>query len=279
MAAGHRATAHGRARSKVRRTAAAGARACCRCCRRNSVTEHSVELPSGKLAYTATAGTLSLFDQSGESSAAIFYTAYVAKADESANRPLTFVFNGGPGAGSAYLNLGSGRASHRRVRSGSTATATRCPPAGQSGHLARLHRSRADRSDRRGLEPAGQARRRQGLLGRRSDASAMAKAIALYVAKNGRARHRQNIILGESYGGFRAAKVARRCKQRAGHRRLRHRHGVAADRGRASHSAAAASRSAQHCNCPRSRRPSSSAKARSARRRWRRPNASRSPTI
>src|SRR6516225_4903008 len=43
----------------------------------DSVTEHTIDLPSGKLAYTATAGTFSLFDQSGERSAAIFYTAFV----------------------------------------------------------------------------------------------------------------------------------------------------------------------------------------------------------
>ena len=64
-----------------------------------------MDLPSGKLAYTATAGTLSLFDQSGERSAAIYYTAYVAK-DGGSNRPITFAFNGGPGAASAFLTLG-----------------------------------------------------------------------------------------------------------------------------------------------------------------------------
>src|SRR3984893_14251440 len=72
----------------------------------DSVTEHSVDLPSGKLTYTATAGTFSLFDQSGERSAAIFYTAFAAKSDNPAGRPVTFVFNGGPGAASAFLNLG-----------------------------------------------------------------------------------------------------------------------------------------------------------------------------
>src|SRR3954471_3500695 len=36
------------------------------------VTEHSIMTASGKVDYTATAGTLSLFDQSGERSAAIF---------------------------------------------------------------------------------------------------------------------------------------------------------------------------------------------------------------
>ena len=42
----------------------------------------------------------------------------------------------------------------------------------------------------------------------RADADAMAKAIALYVAKNNRAAS-PKYLFGESYGGFRAAKVAR----------------------------------------------------------------------
>src|SRR5579862_3272480 len=71
----------------------------------DAVTEHSIDTPAGKLAYTATAGTFSLFDQSGERSAAVFYTAYVAKPNDP-RRPVTFVFNGGPGAASAFLNLG-----------------------------------------------------------------------------------------------------------------------------------------------------------------------------
>src|SRR6202451_1914771 len=75
----------------------------------DAVSEHSVDTPSGKLAYTATAGTFSLFNQSGDRSAAIFYTAFVAKTANpaaAAARPVTFVFNGGPGAASAFLNLG-----------------------------------------------------------------------------------------------------------------------------------------------------------------------------
>ena len=72
----------------------------------DSVTEHTVDIPAGKLAYTATAGTLTLFDQSGERSAAVYYTAYVAKNAEAASRPITFAFNGGPGAASAFLTLG-----------------------------------------------------------------------------------------------------------------------------------------------------------------------------
>jgi uncharacterized protein YdeI (BOF family) len=48
----------------------------------DSVTEHSIDIPTGKLAYTATAGTFSLFDQSGERSAAVFYTAFIAKPND-----------------------------------------------------------------------------------------------------------------------------------------------------------------------------------------------------
>ena len=59
----------------------------------DSVTQHTIEIAGRKLDYTATAGTLSLYDQTGERSAAIYYTAYVAKGGE-ANRPLTFAFNG-----------------------------------------------------------------------------------------------------------------------------------------------------------------------------------------
>src|ERR1700749_3526560 len=56
----------------------------------------------------------------------------------------------------------------------------------------------------RGAKP-DQAKAFYGVL---SDAESMAKAIALYVAKNGRVSS-PKFILGESYGGFRAAQVAR----------------------------------------------------------------------
>ena len=45
----------------------------------DAVTEHAIDTARGRLAYTATAGTLPFYDQSGEQSAAVFYTAYVAK--------------------------------------------------------------------------------------------------------------------------------------------------------------------------------------------------------
>ena len=124
------------------------------------------------------------------------------------NRPLTFVFNGGPGAASAFLHLGL--VGPRVLDFGPDAhDAARANLARQSRYLARLHRSGADRPDRHRLEP----RRSKPTMPRRfwsvrSDADAMAKAIALYVAKNNRAGS-PKYLFGESYGGFRAAKTAR----------------------------------------------------------------------
>ena len=131
----------------------------------DAVSDKEITLGGRKIAYTATAGTLALFDQSGEKTAAVFYTAYVAKDADAARRPLTFAFNGGPGAASVYLNLGL--AGPRIVDFGAGRPRRRGGQARrQSGLLARLHRSGDDRSDRHRLEPHRQARRRQEFLRR-----------------------------------------------------------------------------------------------------------------
>jgi carboxypeptidase C (cathepsin A) len=171
----------------------------------DSVTEHSINTPRGKLAYTATAGTLAFYDQSGEQSAAVFYTAYVAKGVP--NRPLTFVFNGGPGAASAFLHLGL--IGPRILDLG---------PDGRDAATATL-RDNPDTwlafTDLVLIDPIGTGWSRavkpddaKNFWSIRSDADSFAKAIALYVAKNNRAAS-PKYLFGESYGGFRAAKVAR----------------------------------------------------------------------
>ncbi len=173
----------------------------------DAVTEHSIDLKSGKLAYTATAGTFPLFDQSGSRSAEIFYTAYVAKTDKPSARPVTFVFNGGPGAASAFLNLGL--VGPRIAEFGDN---------GRDGSQVRLV-DNPDTwlafTDLVLVDPVGTGWSRPAKAddGRffwsvRGDAESMAKVVALYVAKNSRASS-PKFILGESYGGFRAAKVAR----------------------------------------------------------------------
>jgi carboxypeptidase C (cathepsin A) len=171
----------------------------------DAVSDKEITLGDRKIAYTATAGTLSLFDQSGEKSAAVFYTAYIAKNSNSAPRPLTFAFNGGPGAASAYLNLGL--AGPRIVDFG----------ADRDGAAAKLidnPDSWLAFTDLVMIDPIGTGWSRtpkpddgKAFWSIRSDASVLAKVIALYVAKNSRGAS-PKYLLGESYGGFRAAKVA-----------------------------------------------------------------------
>ena len=64
-----------------------------------STTAHTLELPTGKLRYRAIADWTTL-RKVHEPSGYMFHTAYLALDDNgepSKQRPLTFVFNGGPG--------------------------------------------------------------------------------------------------------------------------------------------------------------------------------------
>ena len=65
------------------------------------------------------------------------------------------------------------------------------------------------------MEPPAKPDGGSAFYGVRSDAQALAKTIALYLAKNGRG-HSPKYLLGESYGGFRAAKVAQALKREQG---------------------------------------------------------------
>lgn len=174
---------------------------------KDSITEHKLELSGRSLAYTATAGTLNLYDQSGKRSAAVYYTSYVAKnGRQGRSRPITFVFNGGPGAASAFLNLGL--VGPRILDFG---------PSGRDGANARLidnPQSWLDFTDLVLIDPVGAGWSRaakaddaKNFYGVRQDAQAMAKTIALYLAHNNRASS-PVFLLGESYGGLRSAKVA-----------------------------------------------------------------------
>jgi carboxypeptidase C (cathepsin A) len=172
----------------------------------DAVSDKEITVGGRKIAYTATAGTLALFDQSGEKTAAVFYTAYISKGADAGRRPLTFAFNGGPGAASVYLNLGL--AGPRIVDFGSD---------GRDGAAAKLvdnPDSWLGFTDLVMIDPIGTGWSRttkpddaKGFYGIRSDANVLAKVIALYVVKNSRGAS-PKYLLGESYGGFRATKVA-----------------------------------------------------------------------
>jgi len=71
-------------------------------------TQHTLHLSDRTLEYQVTAGMMPLKNPQGDVEANIYFTAYTlgTEAPDPA-RPLTFVFNGGPGSASVWLHLGA----------------------------------------------------------------------------------------------------------------------------------------------------------------------------
>jgi carboxypeptidase C (cathepsin A) len=71
-----------------------------------SVTEHEMTLDGKPFKYRATAGPLTMKDEAGKAKANIFFVSYDTQAADLTTRPITFLFNGGPGAAAIWLHLG-----------------------------------------------------------------------------------------------------------------------------------------------------------------------------
>ncbi len=67
-------------------------------------TTHMIALPAGPLAFTATIETMRLANPQGAPQAEIVTAAYTVDAP---GRPVLFALNGGPGASSAWLQIGA----------------------------------------------------------------------------------------------------------------------------------------------------------------------------
>jgi carboxypeptidase C (cathepsin A) len=73
-----------------------------------SMTHHSIKINGATLNYKAFAGYLPMKDEAGKLKANIFFTSYIKdKEEDKTQRPITFAFNGGPGAASVFLHLGA----------------------------------------------------------------------------------------------------------------------------------------------------------------------------
>ena len=73
----------------------------------DSITKQTLALPGRSLNFTAIAGSIRIFDDKGEPQADIATTSYQLDGADRTSRPVTFLFNGGPGASSAWLQLGN----------------------------------------------------------------------------------------------------------------------------------------------------------------------------
>jgi carboxypeptidase C (cathepsin A) len=177
-----------------------------------SVTQHSIRLNGRKIDYTASAGNLLLRNNAGQAEASVFYVAYTANTKNAGTRPITFLFNGGPGAGSVFLLMGS--FGPKRAH---TASPGITPPAPYV--LADNPDSLLDTTDLVFIDAPGAGFSR--IVGRATgkrfwgvdeDLDAFEHFIERYLSVNQR-WNSPKYLLGESYGTARAAMLAYRLSQ------------------------------------------------------------------
>jgi carboxypeptidase C (cathepsin A) len=179
-----------------------------------SVTQHTAMIGGKEIKYTATAGKLVMKDDEGKPKAEVFFVAYTKNGVEDlGQRPITFCFNGGPGSSSVWLHLGM--LGPQRVNVPDDATQT--PPPFEL--VANPH-SLLDLTDLVFIDPVstGFSRPAQGEKGDQfhgfeEDLRSVGQFIHDYVTKYGRWRS-PKFLLGESYGGLRAAGLSGYLRER-----------------------------------------------------------------
>ena len=71
------------------------------------VTHHQIQVGGQTLSYTATTGRMPVADATGKTEAHIFFVAYTLDGQQSPNRrPLSFIYNGGPGEPAIWVHMG-----------------------------------------------------------------------------------------------------------------------------------------------------------------------------
>lgn len=179
-------------------------------------TDHTVTLPDGRsLTFKATAGSLPLVDEAGKLQAEIGFVAYVqaGKPGEPA-RPITFALNGGPGAASAYLDIGAVGPWRLPLEGGGISPSMAVALVPNDGTW-------LDFTDLVFIDPigTGYSRAADGDAKRfwsvESDASVLASAISRWLRVNDRIAS-PKFYLGESYGGFRGPLIAGKLQEEIG---------------------------------------------------------------
>jgi carboxypeptidase C (cathepsin A) len=72
------------------------------------VTKHSGRFGGVQMDYTATAATYVIRSDDGAPKATMFFVGYTKDGADAAKRPVSFVYNGGPGSASFWTHMGLG---------------------------------------------------------------------------------------------------------------------------------------------------------------------------
>jgi carboxypeptidase C (cathepsin A) len=182
----------------------------------SSVTDHSLKIGGQVIPYKATAGTILIKNEKDEPQALIYYTAYTrSDAKDASQRPLAFLYNGGPGSSSIWLHMGS--FGPKRVV---TVNAGVTPPAPYK--LEDNPNCLLDEADLVFIDPVGTGFSKavgkaedKDFWGVDPDARSLANFVQSYVSRNNR-WNSPKFLIGESYGTFRNAALANVLQSRYG---------------------------------------------------------------
>jgi carboxypeptidase C (cathepsin A) len=176
----------------------------------DQTTHQSLELSGRTLRFAATAGSIRLSNDEAVPQAEVAFVAYQLEGADRRTRPVAFVFNGGPGMASGWLQAAA--VGPWRVAIGDGAGVPSASPEPMPNNETWL-----DFTDLVFIDPPGtgfstilakgdEVRRRVWSVG--GDIDTLAEVIRRWLDRNDRIVSPKYLV-GESYGGFRGPRLAR----------------------------------------------------------------------
>ncbi|MFZ0821113.1 MAG: hypothetical protein WAM91_13670 [Candidatus Acidiferrales bacterium] len=174
----------------------------------SSVTDHTIKVGGQTIAYKATIGSIQLKNDAGDPTALIFYTAYTKNdVKDVTQRPVSFIYNGGPGSASIWLHMGAFGPKRVVTKNGEYT-----PPAPYQ--MSDNANTLLDVTDMVFIDPVGTGfshavgkSQNKDFWGVDPDIQSLGQFITTYVTRNDR-WNSPKFLIGESYGTFRSAALA-----------------------------------------------------------------------
>jgi len=182
----------------------------------DKTVQQSAVIAGKPLAYDVSVGTLPIIDAKGKKIGEVTFTAYTVPS-RGAARPVTFAFNGGPGAASAFLNFGA--IGPKRVQFGAQGDAPSDSAVARDNPYSWL-----DFTDLVFIDPIGtgfsrsledEGATKKDFFAAKADIEYLSRVIFDWLNKNKRMTA-PHYLIGESYGGYRVPRIAYYLQSRLG---------------------------------------------------------------
>ena len=180
-----------------------------------SETTHTIRVNGKAITYRATAATIHLKNGDGDVTGSLYFTAYTIDGEDKSTRPLSFIYNGGPGSASMWLHMGAFGPKRVLVNDPNP---TPPPPYDVEDNPGTL----MGVTDMVFIDPIGTGFSRvvgdgegSEYWGVDEDAASLTQFITQYVTRNDR-WNSPKFLIGESYGTTRNAVLVNRLQNQAG---------------------------------------------------------------